>query len=187
MPKQPPFRFVPAWQCLTDADAEAIQAFWLREQANVEGEAAARRVHQAVMRVVTADGELAAVSTAEVRTIPRLLQPMYYYRCFVGAAWRSHKVLRPLLCGSFDVLEDWARAHAYPSLGVLLELENEGFGESLQRAHWRVSPKVGFTFIGRSAKGQDLRVCYFPGARLKTLQEVQELLHQAPPAHAATG
>lgn len=186
MPQEDPFRYVDSWQCLTDTDAESVRAFWLREKANVEGESAAQRVQEVVMRVLTADGELAAVSTADTRTIPRLLQPMYYYRCFVGAAWRSHKLVRPLLCRSFDVLESWARAHDYPCLGVLLELENEGFSHSLQRAHWRVSPHVGFTFIGCSRKGQALRVCYFPGARLKTPQEVAAAARQSAPRRAAT-
>lgn len=185
MPQQSAFRFDAAWQTLSDADADAIRAFWTREHANVEGATAAQRVQEVVMRVVTADGDLAAVSTVDIRTIPRLLQPMYYYRCFVGAAWRHHKLLRPLLCRSYEVLNDWAREHDYPALGVLLELENAGFANTLQRAQWRVSPQVGFSFIGRSAKAQDLRVCYFPGARLKSPQEVQSLLHAAAPGHAS--
>lgn len=186
MPPATAFRFDAVWQTLGDADADAIRAFWLREHANVEGNDARRRAREVVMRVLTADGELAAVSTVEPRTIPRLLQPMYYYRCFVGAAWRHHKLLRPLLCHSYDVLNGWARERDYPCLGVLLELENEGFARTLQKASWRVTPKIDFTFIGRSAKGQDLRVCYFPGARLKTPAELAALArHTAAPAASA--
>lgn len=187
MPKQDAFRYLDTWQALADADADAIRAFWLREQANVDGPEAIRRAQQVVVRVLAANDELVALSTVESRTIPRLLQPMYYYRCFVAAAWRDHKLLRPLLCRSFEVLNAWARGHDYPCLGVLLELENEGFTRTLQRAQWRVSPEVGFTFIGRSHKGQDLRVCYFPGARLKTRGEVAALLQQTakPPTVSA--
>lgn len=184
MPKPNAFRYLDTWQTLSDADADAIRDFWLREQANVDGPEAIRRAQQVVVRVLAANDELVALSTVESRTIPRLLQPMYYYRCFVAAAWRDHKLLRPLLCRSFEALNDWAREHDYPCLGVLLELENEGFTRSLQKANWRVSPQIGFTFIGRSRKGQDLRVCYFPGARLKTPEQLAALLQPTTTAPA---
>ncbi len=173
MPQRPVFHFCPAWQQMDDAAADSVRAFWNREHANVAGPESLRRVQQVVVRVLTADDELAAVSTAEPRTIPRLMQPMFYYRCFVGAAWRDGKLVRPLLRHSFDALETWARGHGFPCIGVLLELENEGFARTLQRARW---PDVDFSFIGRSRKGQDLRVRYFRGARLKTPQEVAALL-----------
>jgi hypothetical protein len=165
-----PFRYVEDWQRLTGQDAAAIRAFWVRERANVEGDEAVRRVRQVVSHVLTADGELAAVSTATARTIPRLMQPMYYYRCFVGERWRNGRLVRPLLRFTFDVLERWARGHDFPCIGVLLELENEGFAHTLKRAHW---PDVGFAFIGCSGRGLDLRVRYFRGARLKAPRQVR--------------
>ncbi|HET7561951.1 MAG TPA: hypothetical protein VFJ87_06185 [Rhodanobacteraceae bacterium] len=182
MPSKPPFRYVVDWPHVDTDAAESIRAFWLREQANVEGAEAERRVQQSIMRVLNADGELVAVSTAEPKTIPRLLQPMYYYRCFIGAAWRDRKLARPLLRHSFDALEDWARAHGFPCIGVLLELENAGFARTLQQAHWS---GTDFTFIGRSRRGLDLRVRYFRGAKLKTRQEV--VAAQRTPGNAATG
>lgn len=183
MPPAPPFRYLVDWQALNAADAESIRAFWLREQANVEGDEAARRVQQTIVRVLNADGELVAVSTAAPKTIPRLLQPMYYYRCFVGEAWRDRKLARPLLRHSFDVLEQWAREHQFPCIGMLLELENTGFARTLQRARW---PDVDFSFIGRSQRGLDLRVRYFRGARLKSANEVAALLQQPHIPHTDT-
>ena len=179
MPKQNAFRYLDTWQTMTDADASAIRAFWLREHANVEGAEAERRVQQTIMRVLNAEGELIAVSTAEPKTIPRLMQPMYYYRCFVGEAWRDRKLARPLLRHSFDALENWSREHDFPCIGMLLELENTGFARTLQRARWA---SVDFSFIGRSRRGLDLRVRYFRGAKLKTREEVAAALR-----HSATG
>ena len=162
------FEYVNSWQCMAPAEADAVRAFWIREQANVVGPEAVRRVQQAVMRVIDTDsGELAAISTAEPRTIPRLRQPMYYYRCFIGKAWRGRNLPRPLLHHSFDVLEQWSRQHGYPCIGVLLELENDGFARALQRACWRGWPGVDFVFIGCSRRGLDLRVSYFRGACLQ--------------------
>ncbi len=178
------FRYVTDWQCLTDENAEAIRAFWLREHANVEGEEAIRRARQVVARVLDENGGIAAVSTAVPKTIPRLQQPMYYYRCFVGAAWRDGRLVRPLLRYTFDVLEAWARERDYPCIGMLLELENEGFARTLKRAYW---PDVGFAYIGRSVRGLDLRVRYFRGARLKTPQQLMHALRppeNAPQAHS---
>lgn len=160
------FRFIADWQDLSDADANSVLDFWHREHANVEGAVATRRVHQVVTRVLAPDGAIAAVSTAGVRTIPRLGQPMYYYRCFVGAAWRGHALMRPLIHHTYVQLDAWSRAHGFPCIGLLLELENAGFKRTLQRAYWPMTPGLGFSFIGRSAKGLDLRVCYFQGARL---------------------
>jgi hypothetical protein len=178
MPSKPTFRYVVDWQNLDGENAEAIRAFWLREHANVHGAEAERRVQQTIVRVLDAEGELVAVSTAESKIIPRLLQPMYYYRCFIGTNWRDRKLARPLLRHSFDALETWAREHDFPCIGMLLELENSGFARTLQRARWA---SVDFSFIGRSQRGLDLRVRYFRGAKLKSRAEVAASL-QAPRA-----
>lgn len=178
MPYRDSFRFIHSWQGLTDAEAQTIRDFWLREQAQVDGEEARRRVAQVVVRGLAADGELAAVSTAVPMFIARLQQPMYYYRCFIGTAWRSHKLLRPLLCESFVALQTWAGEHGFPCIGVLLELENPAFACALRKPYWRVRPDMVFNFIGHSDRGLDLRVCYFRGACLKTAAEIQALKQQ---------
>lgn len=158
------FTFVDAWQSMSPGDGDEVRAFWLREHANVAGREAERRAGEVVTRVLDADGTLVAVSTVEPRTIPRLQQPMFYYRCFIGAAWRDRKLARPVLRHGFDVLARWSRERDFPCIGVLLELENDGFAHTLKRAWW---PGVDFVYIGTSARGLDLRVRYFRGARLK--------------------
>lgn len=173
------FHYIESWQCMEDEDAEEVRLFWLKEGTNVQGHTADERVRQIVLRVVNDDGELAAVSTAEPRVIPRLMQPMYYFRCHVGAAWRAHRLIQPLLLRSFDVLEQWAHARDFPCIGLLLELENPAFRATLQRAHWHFPGSTGYTFIGRSPRGFDLRVCYFQGAELKQPHEVEALTYPA--------
>jgi hypothetical protein len=176
-----PFHYLDSWQHMTLEETQAVQAFWLRENAHVEGAEAARRVHEVVIRAVTLDGQLAAITTVEPRLIPRLMQPLYYYRCFVGAAWRNGGLLRVrvLLQKTVEVLEAWASVRDYPCIGVICELENEGFGKTLQRAYWSNGRHNGYSYIGRSARGLDMRVRYFIGARLKTPQEVAALLQAA--------
>lgn len=166
------YRLVTDWQQLDPATGEAIRAFWVREHANVAGAEAARRLGEVVAHVVDENGELAAVATVATKVLPRLGQPMYYYRCFVGNAWRSRKLVRPLLRHTQKVLEKYAREHDYPCIGILLELENEGFVDTLRWARW---PGVDFSFIGVSPRGLELRVWYFRGAHLKTPAQMARL------------
>lgn len=169
------FRFIDDWKQLDAGTGDAIRAFWTREQANVEGDEAARRVQQVVLHVLDENDEIAAVATAMPQIPPRLGQPLYYYRCFIGKAWRASKLVRPLLRHTQRVLEAYARERDFPCIGVLLELENEGFADTLRWAYW---PGTGFSYIGKSPRGLDLRVAYFRGARLKTPEEVQSLLQE---------
>lgn len=182
--------FVTDWQCLDPADGEAICAFWTREGANVEGITALRRLREVVAHVVTEDGQIAAVATVTPKILPRLGQPMYAFRCFIGSAWRKSTLARSLVKLSEDVLYPYARELGFPCIGVLLELENERFRTGLRRAYWS---DMRMTYIGQNSIGQDVRVWYFPGARLKTREElaalVREFQHQAQAeagsAHAA--
>lgn len=173
------YQTITDWQRLDAETGDAIRAFWLREQANVAGDEATRRLAEVVAHVVDEQGRLAAVATATPKVLPRLGQPLYYYRCFVGKAWRASKLVRPLLRHTQKILEAYAREHDYPCIGILLELENEGFADTLRWAHWS---GVGFSYIGISPRGLDLRVWYFRGARLKTPTEVAELRRRLAPA-----
>lgn len=162
----PTYTLVDSWQCMKPAEADAVCAFWHREHANVEGEEARRRVQQVLTRALDTQGNVIAVSTAEPCSVPRLGQPMYYYRCFVGADWRGKEMAIALLRRGFDDLERWATERDFPCIGILLELENEALAGHLPRAHWH---RVGFSFIGRSPRGLDLRVRYFHNAELKPM------------------
>jgi len=169
------YRIITDWKQLEGETADAIRAFWTRENANVEGEEATRRVQQVVAHVLDENDGIAAVATAVPKVLPRLGQPLYYYRCFVGKQWRSGRLVRPLLRHTQRVLGDYARERNFPCIGVLLELENEGFASTLQWAHWQTTD---FSYIGKSPRGMDLRVHYFRGARLKSPQEVMALVQE---------
>jgi len=158
------FDFVVAWPSISTEDGEAIKAFWRREGALTDDTAMEQRLQQVVMHARTKAGEIAGVCTA-LPTVPvRLAQPMYFWRAFVGAQWRSTPLVMALLKRSCALLEEHARAHDYPCIGVLLELENERFRERGRSATW-FNPR--FVYIGRSDRGLDLRALYFKGVRLK--------------------
>ena len=170
MPAESSYQIITDWQRLDRATEDAIRAFWVSENASVAGEEADRRLAQVVVHAQDTEGRIVAVATAVPHLSPRLGQPMYYYRCFVGSDWRGHNLSRALMRRTQSVLGTYAREHGYPCIGILLELENAGFARTLQNPHWRAT---GFTYIGKSQRGLDLRVWYFPGARLKTPEELR--------------
>jgi hypothetical protein len=160
----PHFDFVTHWPQGTPEHGAAVLAFWRRENAIGDESQAKQRLNEIVLHAVAADGEVAGVCTAVAITLPRLGQQMYYYRCFVGTAWRKSRLVLDMLKRAFDTLETHARAHAFPCIGVLLELENARFSKTLRAPVWR---DTGFIYIGKSQRNMDLRLRYFRGARLK--------------------
>ncbi len=158
------FQFVPHWKLEHTADDEAILAFWKSEGAVPDETKAKERLKQIVVHARDSSGAVAGVCTVVPVQHPRLGQPMYYYRCFIGKAWRKTRLVFTLLIRAFDTLEAYAREHNYPCIGVVLELENTRFSEALRAPVW---PSTGFVYIGKSQRNLDLRVRYFHGARLK--------------------
>ncbi|NBD95974.1 MAG: hypothetical protein GVY11_05810 [Gammaproteobacteria bacterium] len=158
------FTFHRGWSELTETDAEAVVAFWRREGALPRDQDPRRRVGQVVMFARDADGKVAGVSTAVPQWPERLAQPVYYYRSFIAPAWRHTQLVYRLLRKSVRLLEDDARAHDWPCIGVLLELENRRFGEAGRMPVW---PKIDFVYIGQSPRGLECRVHWFRDAGLK--------------------
>jgi hypothetical protein len=158
------------WQSLTPDTGAAIAAFWQREQAIGDDAAAGKRLPEVVAHAMTDAGDIAAVCTAVAMTLPRIGEPMYYYRCFVGKAWRGSRLAFTLLRHTQHVLEAHAIAHGFPCIGIVMEMENTRFSEALRRPVW---PGLGFVYAGKSGRDLDLRVWYFDGARLKARASVK--------------
>lgn len=160
----PTFRYVTDWPSVRDEDADAVKAFWRAEGAFNDDAPMNERVKQLVLHAVDEDGKVAGVCTALASTPQPLGQPMYFWRCFVGAKWRQTPLVMSLLKRSCVLLEEYAQANGFPCIGILLELENTRFREKGRMAAWW-NPR--FTYIGRSPRGLDVRVHYFKGAKLK--------------------
>jgi len=154
---------VPVWKQLTaDARAELVE-FWTSHKAMTR-DAAAARADQAVCIGRTGDGAIWGVGTAVVRVLPRLRQPMYFYRQFFAPDHRGQRQTIPFFNRVRQVLQDYNRALPSPeSLGMLVELENRILSQRYTEAHERASDSV---FIGYSPRGLQLRVSYFEGAAL---------------------
>lgn len=161
------FSYHPGWTELTASDAEDIVAFWKQEKALPPGLDGHQRVSQVVYFARDAEGQIAAVGTALPQLPPQLGQPVYYYRSYVAPSWRSTRVVYNLLRRSMKLLEDDAEANDWPCIGILMELENERFGEVGRMPIW--PRRVPFVYIGRSPRGLECRVYWFQKATLKAL------------------
>lgn len=159
------FSYHPGWDRLIQSDASDIIAFWQREKALPEGDDGRGRASQVVFFARDSDGEIAAVSTAVPKLPPRLGQPVLYYRTYVAPAWRRTRLVYNLLRRSVNLLEQDAARHDYPCIGILIELENERFGQMGRMPIW--PKRAEFVYVGLSPRGLECRVYWFRKARLK--------------------
>lgn len=159
-----PFAIIPVWKNVTPQLSAELVDLWDRSKAIPDADKAAVRASQAVCIARDASGTICGVGTAVIRILPRLRQPMYYYRQFFAPEFRGQKQAMPFLNRARQVLQDYNAALAKPeSLGVLLELENP---QLTTRYTLAFQPEANSTFIGYSPRGLHLRVSYFDDARL---------------------
>ncbi len=150
---------------MTPELTEELVAFWKDNQA-IENDAQARqRAQQAVCTLRDESGALTGVATAIVKVLPRLRQPMYYYRIFLARSVRGHDTFLPMVAHSKQTLHEYNKCLKQPeSLGLLFELENGKLGKAYPHAY---EPTFDATFIGYSPRGMQLRVTYFSNAMLQ--------------------
>ena len=164
MNTEAPFEIIPVWKHFTPELSAELIDLWGLTKAIPDPDKAAVRAQQAVCVARDASGAICGVGTAFVRVLPRLRQPMYYYRQFFAPEFRGQKQAIPFLNRARQVLQDYNAGLAEPeSLGVLLELENQQVAAHHTLAY---EPAADSTFIGYSPRGLHLRVSYFDGARL---------------------
>ena len=151
------------WKQVTpELEAELIK-FWVANNAIGKEDDAAKRAKQVVCVARDDKGELVGVSTAHPRIVPRLRQPMYYYRNFIAEGARGQQLAPEFLEQTKQALQAYNLGLSKPlCLGMIIELENKSLAGHRNEAQW----KEGFTFIGYSPKGLTLRVWYFEGVRL---------------------
>jgi hypothetical protein len=156
--------FVAVWGQVAPELADELCAFWIEHKAIANPAAARARAAQAVCVARDGQGGLAGVATAEIKVLPRLRQPLYYYRQFFARALRGQRQELPFYLEAKRILREHNASLPRPeSLGLLLELQNAKIASAYRHAH---EPGFEATFIGYSPRGQQLRVSYFEGAVL---------------------
>lgn len=155
------------WENITPRlAAEAIE-LWTREHALPRGESVENRVKQLLVVARDADQRLIAVSTAERRRVPELLDNVfYYYRVFVGAAHRNKGLALPISHRAREYLHQrFLSGEDRVAKGFYVAIENP----ILQQVHTQAALVVGgidHPFIGVDERGRYLRVGWFDGAQL---------------------
>jgi hypothetical protein len=151
------------WKKVSPELETELIGFWTKHKAIGAEKDAAARAKQVVCIARDENGELVGVSTAHPRIVPRLRQPMYYYRNFIAEGARGQQLAPEFLEQSKQALQKYNLGLSKPlCLGMIIELENKGLAAHRNEAQW----KEGFTFIGYSPKGLTLRVWYFEGVKL---------------------
>ena len=151
---------VTVWKQVTPELREELKAFWRDNKLTVED----ARADQAVCVIRGDDGAIRGVATAALKILPRLRQPMYYYRLFLARELRGHQHFLPFFRHALQALQDYNAGLPKPeSLGLLFELENNKIGKAYPHAY---EPDFNAVFIGYSPRGLQLRVSYFENAAL---------------------
>ncbi len=166
--ERPPVTFdiVPVWKQVTPELAAELVEFWIQQRAIGDPARARARAGEAVCVARDADGAICAVATAVIRVLPRLLQPMYYYRLFLAKSVRGRALMPVFYNRCREVLQAYNAALPTPeSLGIFIEIENRYLNSYFNRA-CVVEAGSDSIFIGYSPRGLQLRVTYFEGARL---------------------
>jgi len=172
------------WKKVTpELEAELVQ-FWTSHNAIGDEKDAAKRAKQVVCVARDEAGKLVGASTAHPRIVPRLRQPMYYYRNFIAESARGQQLAPEFLEQSKQALQAYNLGLSKPlCLGIIIELENKGLAAHRNEAQW----KEGFTFIGYSPKGLTLRVWYFEGVKLFAPARLRKQAGGPRPRQAAAG
>ena len=143
---------IPVWKRVTPELAQELMAFWQANKVVVDAGAAATRALQAVCIARDGTGAVCGVVTAVVKVLPRLRQPLYYYRMFFARALRGQQQFLPAFRKARQILQDYNATLDTPeSLGLLFELENDKLGKAYPHA---VEPEFNAV------------VSYFDGAKL---------------------
>lgn len=155
-------QIIPVWKQVTPELKAELLAMWEASQAMRNPALADARAEQAVCVARDEQGRICAVGTAVVRVLPRLRQPMYYYRQFFAQDVRGQKQTFPFFERARSVLQEYNAGLEKPeSIGVLIELENQQLS-----TRYNIAQGLSTTFIGYSPRGFQLRVAYFEGATL---------------------
>ena len=156
--------FIPVWKQVTPELADELLAFWKDNNAIADDAAAKQRVPEVVCVARDENGALCGVGTAVIKVLPRLRQPMYYYRQFFAKGLRGQHQELAFYQRCKQVLQDYNRGLGQAeSLGILLEIENAKIAAAYKRT---IEPGFEAVFIGYSPRGLQLRASYFDNAVL---------------------
>jgi hypothetical protein len=137
-----------------------VIALWLREGV-LSYEQALRRVGEVIAVATDTEGRLAGVSTAYLQRSDQLQADLWYLRGFVASAHRRSSIVVALAVAGRDRLaRRFVTGEDRRGIGIIFEVESELLKRAYPVAVW---PWTDVIFVGENARGDDVRVHYFPG------------------------
>ena len=134
---------------------------WTREGALDPAEAE-RRVGEVLVVATDQNRALVGVCTTYLKHHDQLRAELWHTRVFVAAADRQSGLAIELAHTARDHLcQRYASGADGRGIGILFEVESEILKRFIPQAVW---PRTQFVFIGENARGDHVRVFYFPGA-----------------------
>ncbi len=144
-----------------DVSPDEVAAFWIREGA-VPEEEARRRVDEVLVVAIADDGDIAGVTTAYLAFNEQLGADVWHLRVFVAKAHRGQAFgLGLVIVAREELGRRWASGKDRRAPGILMEITNPFLRRTGPNAWW--TPHA-FWFVGENARGDHLRVHWFPGA-----------------------
>lgn len=142
------------------ADDDVI-ALWT-SAAGLSIEEARRRILEVQLIGIHERAGIVAISSAYLKRNPQLDMQLWYYRAFVSPEHRMSSLAVLLaLRGREHLKSRFLSGEDTRASGIIYEVENPGLKTYFNQALWLPTE---FTFIGENAKGDHVRVHYFPGA-----------------------
>ena len=136
---------------------------WKKFNLLAESESGNTRVKQVVMVVRNKNHEIIGISTAYPIQVEQLKNKLFAFRCMLVPEYRYPGLLTKLTVMTRDFLEEVHLTYDPYCIGIITEVQNTKLNDHRKEA---VYPGSGFTFIGYSKKGFQIRVYYFKGAKI---------------------
>ncbi|GJL82179.1 MAG: hypothetical protein DHS20C01_18130 [marine bacterium B5-7] len=152
------------WPSAPGEFRDEIVNFWLKHGALPQKDQADARLSEVAMLALDSSGAIAAASSIFSHHYPPLGHAFYFFRCFVHPDHRRAGLAVRLINEVYDHLDIRFKKGSDPSIiGMIAAAENPMFNREHNEAIW---PRSGFVFVGYNARGQQVRVRYFSGARI---------------------
>jgi len=142
---------------------EEIVSFWIDNNAMSEGDARQRISQVGFVAKHRETDKVAAVLSVFETLSPRIKKNFYAYRIFVGEQFRKQHLAGRVLNLANAFFEQQFLLGKTENVGLLIVSENKQFNAYRNEAVW---PATGFTFIGYTPDGSQIRLKYFREARI---------------------
>jgi len=142
---------------------QPIQEFWQSLGVISSSEELIKRAEQLAFVAIDED-QIAGVTTAVETKINHLNNNYFYnFRALIHPSYRMPGLVDKLAVETIEFLESEYLQGKSACIGVITLIENDQMKKKRLEA---VYPATGFTYIGHSKNGAQIRVKYFKGAQI---------------------